>query len=48
MKLDRPIFRGELILGVDEIGYRVGALEPGEYYFQDDVHPFANGVLIVE
>jgi hypothetical protein len=26
----------------------VGPLERGEYYFQDDVHPSANGVLLVE
>jgi hypothetical protein len=41
-------FAGEIITGVSEIVYRLGPLEPGEYYFQDDVHPSANGVLIVE
>ena len=35
-------------MGVGEIVYRLGPLEPGEYYFQDDVHPSANGVLVVE
>ena len=42
------LFTGELITGVDEIVYRLGPLEPGEYYFQDDAHPSANGVLVVE
>jgi hypothetical protein len=42
-----PIFRGETIMGVDEIVYELGPLEPGTYYFQDDVHPQANGVLVV-
>jgi hypothetical protein len=32
---------------VSEIVYELGPLERGEYYFQDDVHPAANGVLIV-
>jgi hypothetical protein len=41
-------FAGEIVTGVSEIVYRLGPLEPGEYYFQDDVHPSANGVLIVE
>ena len=42
-----PIFRGEIITGVSEIVYELGPLERGEYYFQDDVHPAANGFLIV-
>ena len=41
-------FSGELITGVGEIVYELGRFEPGEYYFQDDVHPAANGVLVVE
>jgi hypothetical protein len=44
----RPLFRGELIEGVDEVFYDVNPLAPGEYYFQDDGHPSANGVLVVE
>jgi hypothetical protein len=47
-KVEHRIFSGEIILGVDEIVYEVGPLEPGAYYFQDDVHPSANGVLVVE
>ena len=46
--VDRPLFAAELVEGVGETVYRVGPLEPGEYYFQDDVHPTANGVLVVE
>ena len=46
--LGRALFSGELITGVDEIVYELGRFEPGEYYFQDDVHPAANGVLVVE
>jgi hypothetical protein len=46
--LGHPLFAGDLITGVDEIVYELGRFEPGEYYFQDDVHPFANGVLVVE
>jgi hypothetical protein len=47
-KVQHRIFSGEIILGVDEIVYEVGPLEPGAYYFQDDVHPSANGVLVIE
>jgi hypothetical protein len=46
--LGHALFSGELITGVDEIVYGLGRFEPGEYYFQDDVHPAANGVLVVE
>jgi hypothetical protein len=46
--LGHALFSGELITGVDEIVYELGRFEPGEYYFQDDVHPAANGVLVVE
>jgi hypothetical protein len=46
--VDHPLSRGELVEGVDEILYDVAPLEPGEYYFQDDEHPSANGVLVVE
>jgi hypothetical protein len=28
--------------------YELGRFESGEYYFQDDEHPEANGVLVVE
>jgi hypothetical protein len=47
-KVEHVLFRGEIIAGVDEIVYEVGRMEPGEYYFQDDIHISANGVLVVE
>jgi len=46
--VEHGVFSGEIITGVDEIVYELGPMEPGEYYFQDDVHPSANGVLVVE
>jgi hypothetical protein len=46
--LGHALFSGELITGAGEIVYELGRFEPGEYYFQDDVHPAANGVLVVE
>jgi hypothetical protein len=46
--VDHPLFEAELVVGVGETRYKVGPLEPGEYYFQDDLHPSANGVLVVE
>jgi hypothetical protein len=46
--LELPFFVGEIVTGVTEISYQVGDFEPGVYYFQDDVHPSANAVLIVE
>lgn len=46
--LGTPLFAGERITGVDEIVYELGRFERGDYYFQDDVHRSANGVLVVE
>lgn len=46
--LGRALFSGELITGVDEVVYELGRFESGEYYFQDDENPEANGVLVVE
>lgn len=45
---EEEVFVGEIITGVDEIVYELGRMAPGEYYFQDDVHPSSNGVLVVE
>ena len=42
------LFSGELITGIDEVVYELGRFESGEYYFHDDEHPEANGVLVVE
>jgi plastocyanin len=40
---DTALFQGELITGPDTIDYEVPALDPGEFYFQCDVHPTMNG-----
>jgi hypothetical protein len=42
-----PIFRGAVITGVSDVVYELGPLEAGTYYFQDDVHPGANGVWFI-
>lgn len=34
-----PLFQGEIITGPDRIDYEVPPQEPGEYFFQCDVHP---------
>jgi hypothetical protein len=46
--LGRALFSGELITGVGEVVYELGRFESGEYHFQDDEDPEANGVLVVE
>ena len=33
------LFQGEVITGPDQIDYEVPSQEPGEYFFQCDVHP---------
>lgn len=43
-----PIFEGEQISGPDAINYEIEAPEPGEYYFQCDVHPDMNGTVVSE
>ena len=43
-----PLFGGEIIEGGEEITYEIPALEAGEDYFQCDVHPNMNGVVLVE
>ncbi len=41
------IFIGEIFNGPDRTElYEVPALEPGEYYFQCDVHPQMNGTVV--
>ena len=42
------LFQGETVEGGDSIEYDVSALEPGEYYFQCDIHPDMNGTVTVE
>ena len=34
--VDQPLFAAETVGGVGETTFRVGPLEPGEYYFQDE------------
>ena len=45
--LSEPLFRGDIITGPDTVTYEIPALEPGEYYFQCDVHPAMNGTVTV-
>lgn len=40
------LFRGEIVTGPAVIDYHVPPLDPGTYYFQCDVHPSLNGVLV--
>jgi plastocyanin len=34
-----PLFQGETVTGPTTVTYRVGALDPGMYFFRCDVHP---------
>jgi plastocyanin len=34
-----PLFQGELVTGPDSIDYQIPPTQPGEYFFQCDVHP---------
>jgi plastocyanin len=43
-----PIFQGELITGPAEQAYTFTIPEPGEYYFQCDVHPQMNGTVVAD
>ena len=40
-----PVFDGEVVTGVREIDYMVGALEPGPYTFRCSIHPEMTGEL---
>jgi plastocyanin len=42
-----PLFNGEIITGPAEIDYDVPPIDPGDYYFQCDVHPQMNGSVTV-
>jgi len=44
----QDIFVGDIIPGGQEITYEFEAPEPGEYYFQCDVHPTMNGTVTVQ
>jgi plastocyanin len=41
------LFQGEQFPGLDTKTYTVDALEPGDYYFQCDVHNNMNGTVVV-
>ena len=45
--LSEVLFQGELHTGPGTIDYAIPPLPPGEYYFQCDVHPNMNGVVVV-
>src|ERR687892_567744 len=49
-ELTDPLFRGEIFGGPDTVEYDppVDPLDPGEYYFQCDVHPTMNGTVVVD
>ena len=44
----KEIFVGDQIPGGQEITYEIPAHDPGEYYFQCDVHPAMNGTATFE
>lgn len=44
----QEIFKGQIIPGGQETTYEIPAQEPGEYYFQCDVHPGMNGTVTFE
>jgi plastocyanin len=45
--LDQGLFEGELVTGPDTAQYEIPPLEPGEYYFQCNVHPTMNGTVVI-
>ncbi len=45
--LDQELFSGELVTGPATVQYQVPALQPGEFYFQCNVHPNMNGTVVV-
>ena len=44
----KEIFKGDIIPGGQEITYEIPSQEPGDYYFQCDVHPAMNGTATFE
>jgi plastocyanin len=40
-----PLFSGDLVTGVAKATYKVGALDPGTYYFHCEVHPTMTGTI---
>jgi hypothetical protein len=46
--LGPPVFQGDVVAILGGPVYKVLALDPGRYWFQDDVHPNSHGLLIAE
>jgi hypothetical protein len=46
--LEHPVFQGDIVAILGGPVYQVPALDPGRYWFQDDVHPSSHGLLIAE
>jgi hypothetical protein len=46
--LGNPVFQGDIVAILGGPVYQVPALDPGRYWFQDDVHPTSHGLLIAE
>ena len=44
----KEIFKGQVIPGGQETTYEIPSQEPGDYYFQCDVHPAMNGTATFE
>lgn len=47
-ELNAALFKGSIINAGGSVVYEVGELEPGEYFFQCDVHPTMTGEAVVE
>ena len=45
--LDQELFSGDLVTGPATVQYQIPALQPGEYYFQCNVHPNMSGSVVV-
>jgi hypothetical protein len=46
--LEHPVFQGDIVAILGGPVYEVPALDPGRYWFQDDVHPTSHGLLIAQ
>ena len=42
------LFSGRLVTGVEDVTYKVGALEAGTYHFHCEVHPDMHGEIVAE
>jgi hypothetical protein len=46
--LEQPVFQGDIVAILGGPVYEVPALDPGRYWFQDDVHPTSHGLLTAQ